>query len=134
MSDLTPHRPVPLEVEGPLVSTGMRRGLHSSTALVLAAIGILLALIAQSITASALGFLLLAGAVGLIGEIPHLLAVGEVRARSGKRTKANRFVVIRRDISPVRFYSYVITYAVLGGFSFLAACAILVQLISEYAK
>lgn len=134
MSDLTPPGGAPTEVEGPLVSTGMGRGLHASAAVVLAVIGVLWGFITRTINEPTLLFLLLAGAIGLLGEVPRLIAIGEVRARSGDPAKSNRFLVIRRSDSPGRFYFYVATYLVLGVFSFLSACAILFLLVTQHAK
>ena len=134
MSEFVPNHSASEEVKGPLVSTGMGRGMHTNVAIVLVVAGALWGFFVRAITAPTLALLLLAGAIGLLGEVPRLLATGEVRARIKDRLKPNRFLVIRRDRSPARFYFYVIAYAALGSFSFVAACIILTPLVAGYAK
>ena len=112
----------------------MGRGLHTRIAVVLAIIAVVLGVIAQSISALCLGFLMLAGAIALLGEVPVLLSAGEVRARRGEHRKANRLLVIRREDSPARFYFYVVTYLVLGSVSLLAALVAFVQVLLHHAK
>jgi hypothetical protein len=124
MTDLTPHHRAPEEVKGPLVSTGMGRGLHTWIAVALTIAAIVLGLIARSFTTPTLALLFLAAGIGLLGEVPRLLRTGTVRARSGERIKADQFLIIRREDSPGRFYFYVITYAVLGTFSLLVGCSV----------
>ena len=108
------------EVTGPVISTGMARGLHTWIAASLMVVSVLLGLVAQAITGTVSVLALLAGAFGLLGEIPHLLRRGEVRARL-YGGQPNRFLVIRKTDSPLRFHFYVLIYAVLGGFSLVAA-------------
>lgn len=134
MSDLTPQIPAQTEVEAPLISTGMWRGLHTRIAVVLAIIAVVSGLISQSISSLCLGFLMLAGAIALLGEVHALLSAGEVRARRGERMKANRLLVIRREDSPARFYFYVVTYLVLGCFSLIAALVAFVPVLLQHAK
>jgi hypothetical protein len=134
---ITQHRRTSAEIEGPLISTGMGRGLHSWVATALTVGAVVLGLIARAFTAPVLALLFLAAAVGLLGEIPRLISTGEVRARvysDGDPTKANKFLIIRRDESPSCFYFYVVTYIVLGGFALLWACAILMSLFTHYAS
>ena len=134
MSDLTPQNSAPPDVEAPAISTGMGRGLHTRIAVVLAVIAVISGTIAQSISALCLGSLMLAGAIGLLGEVPVLLSTGEIRARRGERMKANRLLVIRRESSPARFYFYVITYLALGSFSLLAAFVTFLPVLLQHAK
>ena len=68
-------------------------------------------------------------AIGLLGEVRHIFRKGEVRAYS---SISMRFLIITRKSSPARFYFYVVTYAVLGGFSLIVACFVLAQLLSEH--
>lgn len=133
MSEHTHQRRLPIAVEGPLISTGMGRGPHSWVAIVLAIIGVVLGLIARSFTAPAFGFIFAACAVGLIGEVPRLLRAGEVRARK-YRSVPVRFLIIRREDSPAHFYFHVLTYFLLGAFSFIAACFFFAQVITKYVE
>lgn len=137
MTNIAPEHHAPKEIEGSLISTGMGRGLHAWIATALTIAAVVLGLAAQAFTSPVLALLFLAAATGLLGEIPRLLASGEVRARvasHGDPAKANRFLVIRRDDSPSRFYFYVVTYSVLGGFALLSACAFLVPILIHYAS
>ena len=134
MSDLTPQNSAPTEVGAPLISTGMGRGFHTRAAVVLVVIAVVVGVVAQSITGLTLGFLLSAGAIGLLGEVRVLLSTGEVSARRGEHAKANRFLVIRREDSLARFYFYVGTYIVLGIFSLLAALVAFASLLLHHAK
>jgi hypothetical protein len=133
MPDLRPHHRPETEVEGPLISTGMGRGLHSLIAIALVTLGVVLGLIAQSISAPVIAVLFLAAAVALLGEVPCLLRAGEVRARRSEQSKPNRFLVIRRSESPVRFHFYVATYGILGSFSLLIAALTFWQLLFHRA-
>jgi len=130
MSELTPRRRAPVAAEGPLISTGMGRGPHTLIAIVLAISGVVL-LIAGS--ALALGFIFAACGVGLIGEVPRLLRTGEVRARRFQ-SMPGRFLIIRREDSPTHFYFHVLTYLLLGAFSFIAACLSFAQVISKHVE
>lgn len=134
MQPLTPQNSAPTEVGAPLFSTGMGRGFHTWAAIILVAIAVLVGIVAKSITGLTLGFLLTAGAIGLLGEVGVLLSTGEVRARCGEHAKANRFLVIRKEDSPARFYFYVVTYLLLGIFSMLAALVFFVSLLLNHAK
>ena len=129
MPDLQPHHRPEQEVEGPLISTGMGRGIHSWLAIALAILGVVLGLVDQSISAPVIATLFLAAAVALLGEVPRLLRAGEVRARRSEHSKPNRFLVIRRSESPVRFHFYVATYSILGSFSLLIAALTFWQLL-----
>ena len=134
MSDLIPQHRAPVEVKGPLMTTGMGRGLHTWVAIVLAIAGAVLGLIGQSLTASAFCCIFLGCAVGLLGELPRLLRTGEIRARSTDLLKPDRYLVIRREDSPAHFYFHVITYLILGGFSLIVASLAFSQLLTHHVK
>ena len=127
------HPPPEMEIKKSLVSSGMTGGWHTWAAIVLVIIAFLLGVAAQSISAPALCTFFLASAIGLLGEVPCLLRTGEVRARLYSRSglKANVLLVIRKIDSPVRFYFYVVIYAVLGFFSIGAAGFIAFRLVSH---
>ena len=133
MSKLIPQRRAPVEVEGPLISTGMGRGPHTWVAIVLAIAGVVLGLIAPSLTGPALGFIFAACGAGLIGEVPRLLRTGEVRA-ARFTSVPGRFLIIRREDSPTHFYFHVLAYLLLGAFSFIAACLFFAQVIAKHAE
>lgn len=129
------RRITPLQVKGPLISTGMGRGIHTWLAIIFTIMGVSLSLVAQSFTIAALGFLLLAAAIGLLGEIPYMLITREVRARiysGGNPEKINKFLVIHRNDSPKRFYFYVSIYLILGSLSFLAASGMFILLVTKH--
>lgn len=103
-------------IQPPLISTGMSKGVHSYTAVVLAVVAaICLAIPAWS--NYAFGVFLLAGAIGLLGEALSIFRLGEVAARISHQPQ--KFLVIRHTDNPARFYFYVGVYALLGTFSAL---------------
>lgn len=132
MSEHMHQRRAPVAIEGPLISTGMGRGPHTWVAIVLAITGVVLGLVARSFTAPAFGFIFSACAVGLIGEVPRLLRTGEVRARRKYPSATVRFLIFRREDSPIHFYFHVLTYFLLGAFSFIAAGFFFAQAITKH--
>jgi hypothetical protein len=73
-----------------------------------------------------------AGAFGLLGEVSHLLRRGEVRARLSGHAQSNRFLVIRKTDSPLRFHLYVLIYVVFGTFSLVAALFMLSAVLASH--
>ena len=134
MPKLTSRSSPEIQIQRTLISTGMCRGWHTRIAAVVAIAGILIGVIAHAITPVAFGTFFLACAIGLLGEVPCILRTGEVRARRYSRgLQANQFLIIRRNESHLRFYFYVITYAVLGMFSLFAAGFTFIRLVTQYA-
>jgi hypothetical protein len=110
----------------------MGRGLHTWIAASLMSVGVILGLMAQTITVTVLFIVFLAAAIGLLGEVPRLVRKGEVRARLSGHSMPNRFLVIRKADSPVRFHFYVLTYTVLGGFSLVTALFVFLGLVTRH--
>lgn len=123
-------QPLPEEIKGPLISTGMGRSLHAWLSAALMVVAIFSGLAAQAFTAQVIALIFLAAAVGLLGEVFHLLRTGKITARHG--TKSNRFLIIRRKESPGHFYFHVVAYITLGAISLLIGCGITVLLLMRH--
>lgn len=98
-------------IQPPLISTGMSKGVHRYTAVVLAVVAVI-CLTIPAWSNHAFGVFLLAGAIGLLGEALCIFRLGEVAARISHQPQ--KFLVIRHTDSPARFYFYVGVYALLG--------------------
>lgn len=96
-----------------MFSSGMRRGLHTRVAVVLAVIAAVL-LFMHSWSNYAVMVFLLASAVGLLGEAFCIVRDGELIAKKGK---FRPYIVIQRLNHPAHFWFHVCTYALLGSFS-----------------